>query len=69
MIITIEIDSKPKAVELFLKFVESLPYVKKVHYEKKPNLQTKIAMNDARKGKTKKVNMETDDIVKDILNS
>ncbi len=69
MKITIELDSKQKAVKLFLDFISSLPYVKKIEMEKQPNTETIRAIEEAREGKTKKVNRESNDVFEDILNS
>lgn len=69
MKITIELDNKQKAVKLFLDFISSLPYVKKIEMEKQPNTETISAIEEAREGKTKKVNRKSNDVFKDILNS
>lgn len=69
MKITIEIDNRQKAVKLFLDFISSLPYVKKIEMEKQPNSDTIKAIQEAREGKTKKVNRKSNDVFEDILNS
>ena len=47
----ISIDTKTKQAQKFVELLETLPFVK-IH--KEPNANTKKAIEDARKGKTRK---------------